>query len=106
MVKELSCSYVSWSILERDHDLELICDNGVVFSYQSLLASLSRFLNSMFSMFHWVEFSVGDWHHGEMFLLDRRKSSDTISISLPGVDKSDVKIFLDLIHTGIPRYLQ
>ena len=86
--------------LDSGHDLELICDDGVVLSYQTIFANNSKYLNSLLSRFHCVEFSVGDWNYGEMFLLDRRKSSDVVSLSLPGTQKKILKLFIQLVTTG------
>ena len=54
----------------------------------------------MLGRFHSVEFSIGDWQFGEMFLLDRRKSGDLVSISVPDLQTRHVRLMLDLFYFG------
>ena len=70
------------------------------FLFQSILAGHSEFLNNLLSRFHSVEFSIGDWQYGEMFLLDRRKSYEPIRVSLPDMEMRHVSLMLDLFSTG------
>ena len=104
---------------ERDnHDIEFICDDGSIsyyqvnlifhfnfhscnlFIFQSILAGHSEFIKNLLCRFHSVEFSIGDWQYGEMFLLDRRKTNERVRISLPDVETRHVSLMLDLFTDG------
>jgi len=52
-------------------DIEFICGDGRVPAHQFMLAGHSEFLRTLFYRFQDVEFSIGDWATGQMFLLDR-----------------------------------
>ena len=54
----------------------------------------------MLGRFQEVEFSIGDWQHGEMFLLDRRISSRSLELSVPDFERDQVRLMLDLLING------
>ena len=47
-----------------------------------------------------MEFSIGDWQYGEMFLLDRRKTNEVLSLSVPDLTAKEVRFMLDLLYQG------
>ena len=47
-----------------------------------------------------MEFSIGDWQYGEMFLLDRRKTNEVLSISVPDLTAREVRFMTDLLYQG------
>ena len=72
-----------------------------LFSFlQFVLAGHSEFLRSLLGRFHDVEFSIGDWLYGEMFLLDRRKTCQLLSLSVPDFKVSQVRLMLGLLLQG------
>ena len=98
-------------------DLELLCSDGSLPFYQvcvlsllvtylsfptvqCLLASHSEYMRNLLGRFQDLEFSVGDWQYGEMFLLDRRKSSRNLSLSVPDFTKDQLRLLLDFILNG------
>merc|ERR1712083_262223 len=65
-----------------------------------MLAGHSEFLKTLFYRFQDVEFSIGDWATGQMFLLDRRKGTEILKISVPDLESKHVKMMLDLFYRG------
>ena len=47
-----------------------------------------------------MEFSIGDWQFGEMFLLDRRKSCQLLSLSVPDFEVAQLRLMMDLLLRG------
>mgnify|MGYP002046311111 CR=1 FL=1 len=47
-----------------------------------------------------MEFSIGDWQYGEMFLLDRRKTNEVLSISVPDLTAREVRLMTGLLYQG------
>ena len=47
-----------------------------------------------------MEFSIGDWLYGEMFLLDRRKSCQSLSLTVPDFQVSQLRLMLELLLRG------
>ena len=105
---------------EDDHDLEFLCKDGTVSFYQvlveickklsllytnrhcfqSIFAGHSDFAKGLLGRFQSVEFSIGDWQYGEMFLLDRRKTNEVLSISVPDLTAREVRFMTDLLYQG------
>jgi len=81
-------------------DLEFICGDGKVPAHQFMLAGHSEFLRTLFYRFQDVEFSIGDWATGQMFLLDRRKGNEVLKISVPDLESKQITMMLDLFYRG------
>ena len=73
--------------------------NSLIF-LQFVLAGHSEFLRSLLGRFHDVEFSIGDWLYGEMFLLDRRKSCQLLSLSVPDFEVAQLRLMMNLLLRG------
>merc|ERR1711970_1492364 len=100
--KELltECDNYSLSQEGGSPDLEFICGDGRVQAHQFMLAGHSEFLRTLFYRFQDVEFSIGDWATGQMFLLDRRKGVEMLKISVPDLESKHIMMMLDLFYRG------
>jgi len=95
-----ACNLYAFTEGGLSSDLEFICGDGTVPAHQFMLAGHSEYLRTILNRFHDFEFSIGDWTTGQMFLLDRRRGTEVLHISLPDLKMRHVQMMLDLFYRG------
>ena len=86
---------------DKHTDLKLMCNDGVIYCHQAILASHSFFIRSMLLRNHVLEFGSNiDWIEASAYLCDRRKPEHDATIILNDFDCDTISRMLSCFYTG------